>query len=346
MKNLFNYATKELSQDAFLRWLFESYQDENIYPIVKKLLMLFCEIDIENIKSIKTEAQWCKIDVKINIELKNQNFIYLFIEDKAYSCEHKQLKVYDEKIKKYIVSKNIRKVFYKTSIIDKDESERINICNEGKEQKWEVYNIDKIYNIFIEFENSPNIILKSYVEYLKSIYTSTSWKDKPLSNNDKIDINKWESFFKRVGKDVLDKSKYETCGVWKAGQFPYMCLVLRNKEFDPYLEIRSRDCISYKNKKGQIISHPFVARILFYGIEDGNLTNSEIRAKQEVLKNVIREKGFNIRRLKIGNKGFYRQIGVYSRIDIDTDEKFINELQKCANWYDDIMKFWIGEQNE
>ena len=25
MKNLFDYATKELSQDAFLRWLFENY---------------------------------------------------------------------------------------------------------------------------------------------------------------------------------------------------------------------------------------------------------------------------------------------------------------------------------
>ncbi len=26
IKNLFNYATKELSQDAFLRWLFENYK--------------------------------------------------------------------------------------------------------------------------------------------------------------------------------------------------------------------------------------------------------------------------------------------------------------------------------
>ena len=29
MKNLFDYATKELSQDAFLRWLFENYNCEN-----------------------------------------------------------------------------------------------------------------------------------------------------------------------------------------------------------------------------------------------------------------------------------------------------------------------------
>ena len=29
MKNLFDYATKELSQDAFLRWLFENHDCEN-----------------------------------------------------------------------------------------------------------------------------------------------------------------------------------------------------------------------------------------------------------------------------------------------------------------------------
>ena len=30
MKNLFDYATKELSQDAFLRWLFENYTPSRV----------------------------------------------------------------------------------------------------------------------------------------------------------------------------------------------------------------------------------------------------------------------------------------------------------------------------
>ena len=34
MKNLFSYATKELSQDAFLRWFLESYDDEEVGYIV------------------------------------------------------------------------------------------------------------------------------------------------------------------------------------------------------------------------------------------------------------------------------------------------------------------------
>ena len=32
--NLFDYATKELSQDAFLRWFFENYDDPHIGPVV------------------------------------------------------------------------------------------------------------------------------------------------------------------------------------------------------------------------------------------------------------------------------------------------------------------------
>ena len=38
MKNLFNYATKELSQDAFLMWLFENYDDSELGEIANALL--------------------------------------------------------------------------------------------------------------------------------------------------------------------------------------------------------------------------------------------------------------------------------------------------------------------
>jgi hypothetical protein len=37
MKNLSNYATKELSQDAFLRWLFESLREPERDALVKNV---------------------------------------------------------------------------------------------------------------------------------------------------------------------------------------------------------------------------------------------------------------------------------------------------------------------
>ena len=79
MKNLFDYATKELSQDAFLRWLFESYEDEQIRPIVADFITNFTfgqedgrpqlVVKPDDIKNIKTFAQVNDIDVCIDIWL-------------------------------------------------------------------------------------------------------------------------------------------------------------------------------------------------------------------------------------------------------------------------------------
>lgn len=46
MKNLFDFATKELSQDAFLRWLFENYncENEDVKKVCEKILSEFTGI--------------------------------------------------------------------------------------------------------------------------------------------------------------------------------------------------------------------------------------------------------------------------------------------------------------
>ena len=52
MKNLFDYATKELSQDAFLRWLFENYncKNEKVRQVCRKLFNKFKRIFKPNCK--------------------------------------------------------------------------------------------------------------------------------------------------------------------------------------------------------------------------------------------------------------------------------------------------------
>ena len=39
MENLFDYATKELSQDAFLRWLFESWNEDIECGIIARKIL-------------------------------------------------------------------------------------------------------------------------------------------------------------------------------------------------------------------------------------------------------------------------------------------------------------------
>lgn len=67
MKNLFDYATKELSQDSFLRRFFENYDDDQIGPIVVDFINYFSknqydsreQFNLRNgdIKQLNTYAQ-------------------------------------------------------------------------------------------------------------------------------------------------------------------------------------------------------------------------------------------------------------------------------------------------
>ena len=98
MKNIFEFATRELSQDAFLRWLLENYDDPELQDATGNLLKEFCEIDIQDIKDVNTTAQWCNIDISVWITLKDGSKTALFIEDKTYSEEHNQLDNYDNHI--------------------------------------------------------------------------------------------------------------------------------------------------------------------------------------------------------------------------------------------------------
>lgn len=118
MKNIFDYATRELSQDAFLRWLFENFDDTELKYAAGDLLNEFCAIDIQDIKDVNTTAQWCNIDISVWITLKDNSKAALFIEDKTYSEEHNQLDNYDNRISRCENEyARIYKIFYKTDII-------------------------------------------------------------------------------------------------------------------------------------------------------------------------------------------------------------------------------------
>ncbi|MCR5186511.1 MAG: PD-(D/E)XK nuclease family protein [Clostridia bacterium] len=105
--NLFKYATKELSQDAFICWCinFINYQGAT-KEIGKKMLRIFLpkeiesDIDLDNAK-VEIRKQFLKIDILLIINKK----YFIIVEDKIDSYEHtvsntneKQLKVYKEKL--------------------------------------------------------------------------------------------------------------------------------------------------------------------------------------------------------------------------------------------------------
>jgi hypothetical protein len=100
--NLFDFATKELSQDAFLAWLIQwaspEYRDCDrvLYEVATSFLNKLLSLQIKappGITSVKVERQWNKIDVSAKVN----NEYLLIIEDKTATSEHSnQLQKYRE----------------------------------------------------------------------------------------------------------------------------------------------------------------------------------------------------------------------------------------------------------
>ena len=139
--NIFDYATKELSQDAFICWLFSwinhKKENEDLYNVAHKFLeyifdnnpttkkLKIRDFEIEN---IKRQEKNCDILIIL------KNGYYIIIEDKIYSGEHeagttgeKQLEAYKQKIYDDYINKDdkltkdkIITVFYKIFDYDKD----------------------------------------------------------------------------------------------------------------------------------------------------------------------------------------------------------------------------------
>ena len=191
MKNLFDYATKELSQDAFLRWLFENYNSENkeVNKVCEQLFNKFTkdELDFSKIANLTTTAQWKNIDISIWFSIQGKEYL-IVIEDKTTTEEHhQQLMNYNKKIQEHVnwlVEKNktpiekVYKVFYKTAEIG-EEKKRI------EKAGWEnIFGIKEIYAIFKDVRNTQSDILDDYAEHIRDINTT-------YYNFECVPFNKW-----------------------------------------------------------------------------------------------------------------------------------------------------------
>lgn len=197
MKNLFDYATKELSQDAFLCWLFANYNCENgkVKDISIKLLSEFSQKSAtDKITNLQVFKQWKYIDVLIQFECENKIHI-VAIEDKTYSEEHNQLKKYNDELSEYIKDQKVKKnteiqchkVFYKTAVINESERNRVKTAD-----GWKIFDIKRIYEFFSLCPNTGNDILDDYIAHIKDIYNM-------LYNYKAIDFNKW------IGNNIILK---------------------------------------------------------------------------------------------------------------------------------------------
>jgi len=128
--NLFDWATSELSQDAFLCWLFEwsklKYKklDIKLHEISSKLILDFLGGYVKELKSVDVKKQYKNIDIVLVI---NKDYAIL-IEDKVNAANHSgQLKRYHEILKEEFDESKIILIYLKTG----DQSDLIAIEEKG-----------------------------------------------------------------------------------------------------------------------------------------------------------------------------------------------------------------------
>lgn len=315
MKNLFNYATKELSQDAFLRWLIDN--DYNCSG--RELLSAFAGVDPNKITNIKTWAQSEHIDICVDFNVDSEPHI-LIIEDKINTGDHSdQLLRYVKTVQKWnnadprYKNRKSHFVFYKTRILS--DTERQHIVSQSSDDErfnWIVFDLLEIDKFFSKFIKSDNLIIQQYAEHVNELASDSTNVTIPSGHR----VLAWKSFFERTVKPRFKNTDLDV----DVGEtfYGYSYLSFRPKNSDrartPYLEIRSRDCLN-----GHI-----VGRILLYYVE---LSDEEKGTLKQKIANVGKmfKKENNSQQIASTNKRKQEPI------KYDSQEDFINEVLKMAN---------------
>lgn len=133
--NIYDYATTEYAQDAFIAWMCDNFHSTNINK--KNLAERFIEFlfqtgKVPSYTDLKVDTQVSDIDVLVTFFKDEHEVHYLIIEDKTYSAEH------DDQIRKYISTlqkikncslKKISVAYYKTGHITVNDKEVVDQDN-------------------------------------------------------------------------------------------------------------------------------------------------------------------------------------------------------------------------
>lgn len=214
-QNIFNYATSELSQDAFISLLISWYdsEDETLNTISKDFITrIYDEYNHKYLESrlpklvfnskepVRLIQQHYKIDVFFEVKDEEENKTAFIIEDKTWTEPHSgQLQRYSEKIareKKDKITKenkykNVIKIFFKTGhITEKD-------INETKLAKYLILDTKWIYDFLTSYEIAiDNMIFKDYLEYLKANYYLKLYDEK---SGKKLVLGDWKKEYLKEG---------------------------------------------------------------------------------------------------------------------------------------------------
>ena len=202
--NIFDIATKELNQDAFITWLLQfadikqKETDELlnecgkafVSQLIKKQLASFNEPII----TVNAGRQWENIDVWAEIN----NKYLIIIEDKIYTSHHSnQLSRYKKIAEEWCVEHSYEKpicIYLKTG--NESQSSLNKIIDEG----FAVFNRVDFINLLEQYKKSSNNIFLDFLERLTRIEKSNNeFENKNISEWNGAD---WQGFFQFLEKEI------------------------------------------------------------------------------------------------------------------------------------------------
>ena len=217
LPNLFQYATKELSQDALICWLLEwsNHRHRTEHATLHKCgLQFVCRLlrkhglnPLRSIHAIEIYRQVNRMDVLVRV---NGQHVIL-IEDKTVTMDHcNQLERYygcvieGETRLGIVPVNNLYPIYFKTgnqTIADDHRIENLS-CGRG----WKIFNRSDFLTVLNDY-SGRNAILVEYRQYLQILENETNsfieWK-----GEDKRECwLAWEGFFRHLERKLEDDAR-------------------------------------------------------------------------------------------------------------------------------------------
>lgn len=320
--NIFNIATKELHQDAFITWLLQWADPQNKQydtllqscgeEFVRRLISTQIQHSISSITEVKAERQWEYIDVWAEVYTPERNY-FIIIEDKIFTSEHSNQLISYKKIgEDYCKEKG----FTLVCIYIKTGSEPEKVLNSIRSKGYSTFNRNEFIQLLNGYDNINNNIFRDFTDRLLNIQaTYSAFETTPI---DSWNNECWIGFYEFLESEIgLVSWEYVNppggAGFWGA------CLNWEDwKGFPVYLQIeQGKLCF-------KISTHPEDIDV-DYEFEKGTVRNSW----NDVILTKARELEFNeIQRPNRFGYGNYMTAAVIDKsFWLGNDGSIINKSQ-------------------
>ncbi len=202
--NIFDIATKELSQDAFITWLLQFaddkylLEDPNISECGKAFVTQLISKQISNfkepIKNVEAGRQWQGIDVWAKV---NDKYL-IVIEDKTNSSYHSnQLARYKVDAENWCVKENYQ---IPICIYLKTGNESLSSLSHIQPEGFEIFGRLEFINLLKQYkDNSNNIFIDFYNRLTRLEELNEEYETKLIED---WKGNDWQGFFQFLEKEI------------------------------------------------------------------------------------------------------------------------------------------------